>query len=132
MMTEERLAEIRARVEAGTKEQGEWRIVVECEGPDGQGLRDTNLFGTLDEYAMLAHAKADLIDLLAEVKRLQHENLVLMAREARETWKTIPVEEETDGELIARFWTTFAETHGDRPDLVATAKRYAEEALADD
>ena len=71
-------------------------------------------------------------ELLAEVERLQHENLVLMAREARETWKTIPVEGETDGELIAQFWTTFAETHGDRPDLVATAKRYAEEALNDD
>ena len=123
-MTEERLAEIEARVNAAWAEWRalcsgkKWRICIPVQPGDSDIVIDAVLRG--------------VTDLLAEVERLQHENLVLMAREARETWKTIPVEEETDGELIARFWTAFAETHGDRPDLVATARRYAEEALADD
>ena len=119
MMTEERLAEIRARVNAARAEWRalcsgkKWRMCIPVQPDDSDIVIDAVLRG--------------VTDLLAEVERLRAKDPQLMGcHDTHDYYK------ETDGELIARFWTTFAETHGDRPDLVATARRYAEEALADD
>ena len=84
MLTDERLAEIEARCNAATP--GPWTLMPEMCGPDGQGVYEESGLGIICEVGdpyprgdnhpqenmeFIAAARADVPDLLAEVRRLR-------------------------------------------------------------